>query len=285
MQIFRCVPSVLFALLMLPSLASAADLRQLVDRLGVDDFDAKMRAVQDLAALGDSHVIPTLTALSAGALYTTAEGRVVVGEPADDHVKILDPLDASPLGDVAGDALDKVRVNNRLRGVIEAALGSLTLSSRDPQVRLRAAHEALKHPSAAAAAALETALAVEKDLQARAALSLALAVARIVSGSKDQRLAAVAELAKATDPQIRSLLAQQRDSTDDPELRRAIDAALSAVDGRRVPLTDTACRSESRRSSRKALRWRRAPTMGAGQWVAAAAFTGSHTAQALSVRT
>ncbi|HEX7969205.1 MAG TPA: urea ABC transporter permease subunit UrtB [Stellaceae bacterium] len=232
MQVFRCVLSALVALLLLPSLAVAADLRELVDQLGADDFDTKVQAVQDLAALGDARAVPALKALSDGALYTTAEHRVVVGEPEGDQIKTFDALDGAALGEVASDALDKVRVNNRLRGVIDAALGNLTLSDANPQDRLRAAQEALKHPPADGGVALEKALDAEKDGQVRAALALALAAARVGSGSKEQRLAAVAELAKSTDPQIRGLLAQQRDAADDPELRRAVDAALSAVEGR-----------------------------------------------------
>ena len=42
--------------------------------------------------------------------------------------------------------IDKVRVNNRMRGEIDAALGSLTLFSSRAEDRLAAAQEALKHP-------------------------------------------------------------------------------------------------------------------------------------------
>ena len=228
---FRCILA-LVALMLLPSLAVAADLRELVDQLGSDDFDAKVQAVQDIAALGDGRAVGVLKALSEGTLYATADHHVVVGEVDADRIKTFDPLDGASLGEADADALDKVRVNNRLRGAVDAALGSLTLVGGSLEDRLNAAQEALRHPPADGGAALAKALEAEKDTQVRRALTLALAAARVVTGNKDQRLAAAAELSTSTDPQVRSLLAQQRDAADDAELRRALDGALRAVERR-----------------------------------------------------
>jgi urea transport system permease protein len=232
MHIFRRILLALVALAVWPVVAGAAELKDSVDQLGADDFAAKIEAVQALSALGDARAIVVLKALADNALYTTADHKVVIAEPAGDGFKIFDPIDRTELGEAAGDALDKVRVNNRLRGTIDAALGSLTLVSDNPEDRLAAAQDARKHPPADGGAALAKALAAEKDAQVRQALAVALAVARLGSGSKEQRLAAIVELEKSSDPQIRSVLTQQRDAADDPEMKRAIDSALSSVEGR-----------------------------------------------------
>jgi urea transport system permease protein len=228
---FRCVLSALVALLLLPSLAAAADLKQLVDQLGSDDFSAKIQAVQEIGALGDGRAVAVLKALNDGSLYVTADHKVAVAESADGILKLFDPVDHSPLGDAPPDGLDKVRVNNRLRGTIDAALGSLTLFSDDAQDRLSAAQDALKHPPSDGGAALAKALAAEKDAHVRQALIVALAATRLVAGSQEEQLAAVAELGRSSDPQVRSLLTQQRDAAD-PEVKRAVDAALNAVEQR-----------------------------------------------------
>jgi urea transport system permease protein len=229
----RYVLSLLVALLFLPSLASAADLKQLVDQLGADDFSSKIQAVQDIAALGDSRAVAVLKAVADGSLYVTAGHHVVLAEAEGDHFKTFDPVDHAPLGDAATDDIEKLRVNNRLRSAIDAALGSLTLVGGSLQDRLSAAQEALRHPPSDGGVVLEKALAAEKDAQVRAALALALAAVQIAGGSTEQRLAAVAVLAQSSDPQVRAVLAQQRDAADlDPALRRAIDAALSSVEQR-----------------------------------------------------
>jgi urea transport system permease protein len=232
MRFIRDTVVALIALLLLPCAARAAELKELVEALGADDFSAKIEAVQALGALGDPRAVTVLRALADGALYTTAEHRLVIAEQDGETYKTFDPIDHAALGEAPADALDKVRVNNRLRGVIEAALGGLTLFSSAAGDRLTAAQEALKHPPADGGAALAKALAAEKDPAVRQALSVALAAARLAGGNKDQRIAAIAELARSSDPQIRSLLAQQRDAADDPEVKKAIDAALSSVESR-----------------------------------------------------
>ena len=233
MSPLRALLVALFALAAAPSPAGAASFEELVQQLGSDDFDAKIQAVGGLGAAGDPRALGVLKALEHGELYTTAEHNLVIGEPAENGFRIFDPVDHSALGEVAEDALDKVRVNNRLRGAIEAALGSLTLFSDDAASRFAAAQEALKHPPEDGGAALAKALAAEKVPYVRAALALALSAARLRGHDRAAQLAALPELAKSSDPQVANLLAEQRDAAaDDPELKHAIDEALGAVNGR-----------------------------------------------------
>ena len=61
---------------------------------------------------------------AAGKLFDAATGEPVAGEPPAD--------------------LDTVRINNRLRGAIDAALGQLTLLSSNPEKRYEAAQAVFK---------------------------------------------------------------------------------------------------------------------------------------------
>src|SRR4029077_8769010 len=77
------------------------------------------------------------------------------------------------------------------------------------------------------------AIAVEKDPEILMAMRRSLAAARLVSGSREERLAAVRALGTTTDPQIRSLLDKFRAAADtDPELQKAADTALSSIGDR-----------------------------------------------------
>ena len=232
MRFFRLSIVALAALILAVIPAAAADFAELMAKLGADDFATKIEAVEGLGALGDGRAVPVLKALADGTLYTTAEHKLVIAEPAGNAFRLFDPLDHSALGEASGDALDKVRVNNRLRNAIEGALGGLTLFSDNAAERLRAAEEALKHPRADSAAALTKAFTDERDPQVRQALTGALAAARLGGGSKDEQLAAIAALAGSSDPQIRSLLLQQRAVVSDPDVKRAMDAALNSIEGR-----------------------------------------------------
>ncbi len=72
---------------------------------------------------------------------------------------------ASPPAD-----LKLVRINNRLRRAIEAAIGTLTLMSPDPRVRLSAAQSVVKSRDVNALPALDTAIAKETDAGIKRAL-------------------------------------------------------------------------------------------------------------------
>ena len=67
-------------------------------------------------------------------------------------------------------ALKPVRLNNRVRRAVEAALGSLTLLSSDAGTRLDAARAVFRSRDAAALPTLEQAIAQESDGHVKAAL-------------------------------------------------------------------------------------------------------------------
>ena len=142
---------------------------------------------------------------------------------------------ARQLTDVAPDSLDRIIVNNRLRGAIEAALGALTLfSPRSRRRGSRAAQDALKHPSADAAAPLEKAMAAEQDRRGPrrdAAQPLRGAAVRRQHRTSSWRRSRA--LADATDPQVKNLLDEFAQRPDlDPELKKAADDALASIDSR-----------------------------------------------------
>jgi urea transport system permease protein len=210
-------------------LAYADDFANLVSALGTDSFSEKEQAVLALGKLGDGRAVTVLTALKDGRLAKTASGHVLIADAA----KALDPLSGAEVSDVTADALDRIRVNNRLRGTIDGVLGELSLFSSDPAARLAAAQDVLRHPSPDQASLLERAIAAEKSPDIRAAMEQSLSAARLVSGTKEERLAALRTLGATTDPQIKNLLDQFRVAPDtDPELRKAADTALVSIENR-----------------------------------------------------
>jgi len=227
------IAGVMLILLTAPLPVRADEFATLVMGLGAESFAEKEQAVTALGKLGDKRAIPVLVALQDGHLVKVADGRVLISETA----RLVDPVTRTAISEMT--AADRIRVNNRLRGAIEGALGGLTLFSADPATRLTAAQDALRHPSADEAALLERAITAERDPAVRAAMETSLAAARLVSGSKEERLVAAHALGTTTDPQIKNLLDQFRAAPDidpelrhDPELRQAADAALTSIENR-----------------------------------------------------
>ena len=208
------------------SSARADEFATLLADLAGASFADKEKAVIALGRLGDERAVAVLTALKDGRLIKVPDGHILVS----DATKLTDPIAGSAVSGVPVDDAERIRVNNRLRGAIEAALGELTLFSSDPTARLAAAQDALRHPSPDQAALLEKAIAAEHDTAIKAAMQQSLLASHLVAGSKAEKLVAVRALGGRTDPQVKNLLDQFRAAPDtDPDLRQAADGALASI--------------------------------------------------------
>ncbi|MBM3556796.1 MAG: urea ABC transporter permease subunit UrtB, partial [Alphaproteobacteria bacterium] len=220
----RALSLALFALLLLPRLAWAAPLDELIRKLGAEDFSTKLEAIEALGALGEGGAIPALKALSDGTLVATSDGRVAIATQSG----AVDALSGEKL-ELPG--AERVRANNRLRGAVTAALAKLQLFSADPAERLAAAREALK--TGAAPATLDRALEKETVAAVRAALSLARAASALRDGPIEDRVKAAESLSSSTDPQIRSLLlGLAGDAAAPAEVAAAANAAAAKIEFR-----------------------------------------------------
>lgn len=189
--------------LLLSFTAAAADLTDLVRALSQGSFDDRSKAIAALAASGDPRAVAPLGALNAGNLFVRkAEGDVVIARKDGTDLTLLDPVTGAVLGTAPEAALDRIRVNNRVRRDIEAALGSMTLLNPDARIRRDAAAAVFKSRDPATLPTLDLAIAAETDAgillimrQARAATLLASDAA---DADKIAAIAVIQERASAT---------------------------------------------------------------------------------------
>ena len=131
--------------LIAPSPAHAQAIKSDITALADKSFSDKAEAVERLAATGDPRVVPALQAFLDRRLYVRkSDGKVVIGEPKGKVVLIKDPLTLDEIEQAPKRSVKRIRINNRLRGTVRAALGGLTLLSPDPDVRLQAAKAVFK---------------------------------------------------------------------------------------------------------------------------------------------
>ncbi len=220
---------------------AADDLDRDVAALAASPFEDKGAAIERLAATGDPRVVPVLEAFLGGSLYSRkTDGRVVIGEASGRVLLLRDPLTLEELGSAAPGAVDRIRINNRLRAAARAALGGLTLLSPDRATRLRAANAVFKGRSAEMAPLLEQALARETDATVRRAMERSLAAVRLTSSTDTaERVAALDRLTGTADQDVRALvaavLATNADGTPvepDAIVRAAATAALAQIEDR-----------------------------------------------------
>ncbi|RUX00677.1 urea ABC transporter permease subunit UrtB [Mesorhizobium sp. M8A.F.Ca.ET.023.01.1.1] len=202
--------TLLFLLTTLSSSGAAeADLRAIIAKFAtVTDFSETGAVVQELTATGDPAVERPLAALADGNLYVrTADSMVFVGKEGDENVQLFDPLSGEPAGEASEDDITKISVNNTLRRTIRDALGTLTLGSKDPTVRIAAADTMFKTPDAANIGPLDAAIASESVATVKALLEQARAASILVSDKPDaDKLAAIALIGARGDRDAVSLL-------------------------------------------------------------------------------
>src|SRR5262249_13489823 len=211
--------------------ALAADLQTLVTNLTTGGFGDRETAIGALAASGEARAAPVLEALAAGQLYVRQSDKaVVIGKPDGNQLSLQDAVTGKPAGSATEAELERVRVNNRLRGVIEAAVGSLTLMSPDARVRRGAAESLFKRPDPAALGALDAAIAAEKDARIKTAFQEARAAVVLASdASKQDKLAALEGVRDKGNRDALSVLQAAINTQTDPDVKAAATAAAAAV--------------------------------------------------------
>ncbi len=203
-----CLVALLLALSAILSCvtAHAAALDEALAHFTADDFSETITGIKDVAASGSPRAEAILRALQDGQLLYSAERKAVYIK--SNSGKLLDAASGEPIGGDAPADADNVRINNRLRGAIEAALGGLTLLASDPSARFDAAQAVFKSRQVSALPTIETALAKEQDARVKRALTEAHAAIILSSdkGSEEDKLAAVEVIRQRGDQDALGLL-------------------------------------------------------------------------------
>jgi urea transport system permease protein len=233
-RLIRCL--VLLPLLMIsaPRAQDAApvDIPASIAAMGEASLNELGDIVSNLAATGDTTVVPVLDALAAGTLYLEETTGAVLIESAGGY---LDPLTGTATTLPADADLSRIRVNNSLRRDIATAVSSMTLMSDVAATRLAAARSFQAGADPANLPALDAAIAQETDSSVLAAMQTARAV--IILGNEEaaieERVAAVPEVTRNAGRSAATILTSALGTAPD-ELRPALESAIAGLQQERV---------------------------------------------------
>jgi urea transport system permease protein len=207
--------------------ADESRLAKATELFAAGSYGQTILAVDEIAASGVEHAPAILTALAKRRVYLNKTSKTAAYRKGGVFYDFLSAKQLS--GRPAG--AKSVRVNNRVRGAIKAALGTLELRAKDPAKRLTAAAEILRRKDVSLLPVLEELIASERDaavqqafVDARAALILARA-----ESSKPDKLAAIAVL-KARSRQDAVVALGRAVNDSDPEIAGAAKAAVSSIE-------------------------------------------------------
>jgi len=213
------------------ALADADAVRAKIEALATADFAAKEAIVTELAAMGDAAAVPALRAFGDGDLQLRkSDGKVVIAVRDGKVYKASDPITGEDFGEVDRKLLDKIRVNNNLRRAVRAAIGSLTLLSKDPEIRRQAAESVLKSRDPSAIDTLDEAIAAETEADVRLLMEQAKAAAVLQTDRPAaDKLAAVQVIAARGDQEAKDILAALAASADG-DVKTAAAEAIAKIE-------------------------------------------------------
>jgi len=193
-----------------------------------DSFNDTDSAITAVAASGNPLALDVIQALQDGRLSYSGD-KVFIRDKAG---AIIDAGTGKPAA-AAPANLAPVRLNNRLRRTVEAALGGLTLMSTDPAKRYEAAQAVFKSREAAALPTLDAALAKETDARVKKALTEARAAVILfqANAAENDKLGAVAAIRDRADQDSRGLLAGLPPGQS-PLVQKAAADAIASIDNR-----------------------------------------------------
>jgi urea transport system permease protein len=228
----RIWPGLLVMLALLGGIGAAwpawADADGAFGKIASDSFAQIETGITELVASGAPTAADALQALSDGRLFFAPDRTTLVIKSATGAA--FDARTGQALTDPPG-GLKQVRLNNRVRRALEAALGSLTLLAPDPAKRRSAAEAVFKSRDLAALPALDAALAREQQSDIKAVMLVARAAIVVANPDAPEadRIGALDVLATRGDQDVLGLLNTVKVSAP-VNLKTAIDAAIAAVE-------------------------------------------------------
>lgn len=207
--------------------AFAGPFEDAVAKFANDNYSDTEEAIGVVASSGNALAFPIINALQDGRLMADPDSKKVYVTGTDG--KSIDAATGQPVASVP-DSASAVRLNNRLRRSVDAALGSLTLQSPDLGARLQAAQSVFKSHEETALEPVESALAKETNRSAKTALGEARAAILLFKSdaTEVQKLEAVATLKARGDQEALALLSDI--GTDQPaSVAKAAASAIGSI--------------------------------------------------------
>ncbi|HEY6831312.1 MAG TPA: urea ABC transporter permease subunit UrtB [Pseudolabrys sp.] len=208
--------------------AHAGPYEDALPKFTTDEFDDTIDGINAVATSGNPLAAQVIQALQDGRLlFSATEKKVYIKTTAG---AVLDAETGKPLAGAPPDDAANVRLNNRVRNIVNAAIGGLSLMAPDPDKRFIAAQSVFKSREDSALPALDQALAAETNARVKKALSEARAAVILSSAdaSTEDKVAAIAVIQARGDQDALGLL-DGLAGNQPPEVVQAVAAAKTKI--------------------------------------------------------
>ncbi|WP_419908487.1 ABC transporter permease subunit [Hoeflea sp.] len=207
------------------------NLGDLIDALAAGKLKDRAGQIEAIAETGDPRAVPALSAMRDGALYfRKSDKKVFLTEKAGSDFVLFDPLTGDEVETLAKGAVTKVKVNNRLRRQLTAVIGSMTLESQNPEIRLAAARTIFKSRDVGSLEALEAAIQSEQDEAVRSAMELARAAVLLNTDAETFEKVRAVELVGSKGGRDAIPLLKELQSSQDESIAQAAEKQIAQIE-------------------------------------------------------
>lgn len=224
----------LLASMLFASIGFGSQLETELSGLKSKKANERIEAVQSIANTGDAQAETVLKQMVEGKLYyVKATGEFVYIEKGEDKkYTTYSALTNEVVGSFKKSKLKKIKVNNKIRGVIRASLASLQLNAQDEDIRLEAVRNLRDGLDETLLPTLQGKLATEESSSVLEALQTTIAAIELKHGGLTEQTAAATLLGNSDDPKMLALLSKTLSNTDDKDLTAAIEKSIEAIESR-----------------------------------------------------
>ncbi len=205
----------------------AGEMKAALDLFATRSYDKILEGVDRIAGSGAEHAGKVLTLLSRRRVYVAKDGSAGAFRDGSSY---FDFVTGAALSE-RPDGLDGVRVNNRVRNAVKAALGSLRLRASDPARRVAAAEAVMRARDVSALPAIEGLLETETEPQVRKAFEVTRASLILAEGKRpaEEQIAAIGVLRAQGDQEAIAALRSSL-TAEDAGVREVAARAVKSIE-------------------------------------------------------
>ncbi len=209
--------------------ANADEFSDTVMELNAKSYSAKRKAIEAVQLIDDPRTLTTLKAMSDGVLfYYPAENTLVIGEETEEGAAITDVISEQSLGVVNENLIDKIKINNSVRGKLRTAIASIQLTSKNKALRVQSARDLVKKPDEDLREIIAEAIKLEESHSVKDEMEVALAMIDIEADDTVLRTHAVEILSSSVAPEAVAALARLAKKDENGKFEEE-DKALAAL--------------------------------------------------------
>lgn len=218
------------------SVSELPSLSELLEQLSQANLNQTAALVPQIEEIGGRAVLPLFVAMLAGELHVDpGSGDFLVRSESAGQVLVTDVFTGEPRADIDESSIQRIRLNNRLRGLLRDGITRISLFDGNESERLTAARGMFRELSESNLAILREAREDESSGQVLALIDVAIAMNVLaIPGDKEERLSAVALLEGRLENSVRnlltSLLSDSGRNEQDLDIRAAVEDALTGIE-------------------------------------------------------